>query len=66
MLLAFEDGTSITLPNGPSTQSFIQFDLHWLVYIHGKVTKFDPQGRRGSAALPQIPEEVRHKDCFFC
>ena len=65
MVLGFEDGTKLTLPGGPSAHSFLRFDLAWLVYVHGKVTEFDPQNQESGFAL-RIPKELQRRDCFFC
>ena len=65
MVLGFEDGTRLTLPGGPSAHSFLQFDLAWLVYVHGKVTEFEPQNQESGSAL-RIPKELQRRDCFFC
>ena len=43
MTVAFKDGTTLTFPDGPQAESFLQFDLPWLVYVHGKVTTLDKQ-----------------------
>jgi hypothetical protein len=38
MTVGFKDGTTLTFPDGPQAEGFLQFDLPWLVYVHGKVT----------------------------
>lgn len=65
MVLNFQDGTRLSLPNGPRTNSFLQFDLPWLIYVHGKVTKFDSQNESARFTV-ELPESVQTKKCFFC
>ncbi len=65
MVLSFKDGTRMSLPNGPRTNSFLQFDLPWLIYVHGKVTSFDSQNESSKFAV-QLPQNVKVEKCFFC
>jgi hypothetical protein len=65
MVLSFKDGTRMSLPNSPRTNSFLQFDLPWLIYVHGKVTSFDSQNESSSFSV-QLPQNVKAEKCFFC
>lgn len=65
MVLNFKDGTRMAVPNGPSATDFLQHDLHWLVYVHGKVTKFDSENKSSAFAV-QLPKSYQAENCLFC
>lgn len=65
MVLSFKDGTRIDLPNGPQAHNFIQFDLPWLVYVHGEVTSFNGNNESSKFKF-QIPKSIKTDACTFC
>ncbi|PYP85812.1 MAG: hypothetical protein DMG65_19940 [Candidatus Angelobacter sp. Gp1-AA117] len=65
MVLSFKDGTRVDLPNGSQAHNFIQFDLPWLVYVHGEVTSFNA-GDESSKFKFQIPRSIEPGTCTFC
>ena len=62
MLVSFKDGTRITLPDGSESHNFLQFDLPWLVYVHGEVTCLKKQSVHASFSV-QIPSKDNHEPC---
>ena len=65
MVVHFKDGTRMTLPNGPQATSFMQFDLPWLIYVHGQVTSYDAQQDSPSFAA-HVPKTAKSGRCVFC
>lgn len=61
MTVGFKDGTTFTFPDGPQAEGFLQFDLPWLVYVHGKVTALDKQDGRSNFAveIARPQEQIR-------
>lgn len=62
MIVSFKDGTRLTLPDGRESHNFLQFDLPWLVYVHGEVTCMKKQSVHTSFSV-RLPGTDRRKDC---
>ena len=65
MVVSFKDGTRVDLPNGTQAHNFIQFDLPWLVYVHGQVTSFKADDESTKFKF-QIPKSIKRDTCTFC
>jgi len=65
MVLSFKDGARMSLPNGLQSHNFLQFDLPWLVYVHGEVTSFNAEDESSGFKF-QIPQNIKRSACTFC
>ena len=63
MTVAFKDGTTLTFPDGPQAEGFLQFDLPWLVYVHGKVTTLDKHDGSSNFAVEIAHPQNKPRPC---
>jgi hypothetical protein len=63
MTVAFADGTRMTLADGSEANGFLQFDLPWLVYVHGKVTFLNKQDGSSNFAVELLPAQSKSEHC---
>ena len=65
MVLSFKDGDRMSVPNGSQAHNFLQFDLPWLVYVHGEVTSLNDENESSGFKF-QIPQSIKRSTCTFC
>lgn len=62
MVVSFKDGTRLNVPNGAQAHNFLQFDLPWLVYVHGEVTCMKMKNAEPSFTV-QLPADAQSDAC---